>query len=106
MSKIDLSTKAILTAVALLLAINFLAGQREIPAARAQDQAARPAFLQVGKSYHFYNERNQADYGKVLSVEENGWVRVSGVYNQGAGQGEFFVNTDVNKIIVPLEDKK
>ena len=68
--KIDRSTKLLLAAIALLLAMNFAT---YLPLSGGSTQAAPPAFLQVGKTVNMGGTIGPV---QILKVDPSGWVFV------------------------------
>lgn len=100
--KFDLFTKAILTIIAGLLALNLFTNVEDFSSQKAS--AAPAGFLEVGKNYSFYSETEPVSNAKIISLEQNGWVKASGYFENQFGT--VFINTDRYRIISPIEEKK
>jgi hypothetical protein len=102
--KFDLFTKSILVVIAVFLALNLLAN---VPLFQSKPVEAAPAsFVQVGKTYNFYNDNDHFENGRVTGIESNGWIKISKFYAETNQSGEIYLNTDLYRAAIPLEERR
>jgi len=102
--KFDLFTKVVLSSIACLLAVNLFSNSQIFPTNSVE--AAPAAFLQVGKTYNFIYSHDTSEIGKVVSIEANGWIKISKFYNETNQSGEIFINSDLYKLVIPMVEQK
>jgi hypothetical protein len=102
--KFDLFTKSVLLIIAVLLGLNLIANTELFATRKVK---ASNNFFQVGKMYSFSKDYEQLGSGKLLSVSENGWVKLLQTASPPYDNGKIIlVNTNLATVAGEFEEKK